>query len=48
MGDFNLLESATHLRLAVSAASRDDKIFKTEAELAQNATDKGWLHHRFI
>ncbi|QDK43825.1 haloacid dehalogenase [Bdellovibrio sp. ZAP7] len=48
MGDFNLLESATHLRLAVSAASRDDKIFKTEAELAQNAADKGWLHHRFI
>jgi phosphoserine phosphatase len=48
MGDFNLLESATHLRLAVSAASRDDKIFKTEAELAQNAAEKGWLHHRFI
>ncbi len=48
MGDFNLLESATHLRLAVSAASRDDKIFKTEAELAQNAANKGWLHHRFI
>ncbi|WP_413559378.1 HAD family hydrolase [Bdellovibrio sp. HCB209] len=48
MGDFNLLESATHLRLAVSAASRDDKIFKTEKELADNAAEKGWLHHRFI
>jgi phosphoserine phosphatase len=48
MGDFNLLESATHLRLAVSAASRDDKIFKTEKELADNAEQKGWLHHRFI
>lgn len=48
MGDFNLLESATHLRLAVSAASRDDKIFKTEKELADNAELKGWLHHRFI
>ncbi|MEK2689597.1 HAD family hydrolase [Bdellovibrio sp. GT3] len=48
MGDFNLLESATHLSLAVSAASRDDKIFKTERELAENAQTKGWLSHRFI
>ncbi|WP_413586010.1 HAD family hydrolase [Bdellovibrio sp. HCB274] len=48
MGDFNLLESATHLRLAVSAASRDDKIFKTERELTENAEKNGWLHHRFI
>lgn len=48
MGDFHLLESATHLRLAVSAASRDDKLFKTEFELAQHAQDKGWLNHRFV
>ncbi|UYL10389.1 haloacid dehalogenase-like hydrolase [Bdellovibrio sp. SKB1291214] len=48
MGDFNLLESATHLRLAISAASRDDKIFKTEKELADHADQNGWLHHRFI
>lgn len=48
MGDFKLLESATHLRLAVSAASRDDKIFRTESELQQNAEQRAWMTHRFI
>jgi len=48
MGDFELLESATHLRLAVSAASRDDRLFKTELELATAAKNKNWMHHRFI
>ena len=48
MGDFKLLESATHLSLAVSAASRDDKLFKTEYELQQNAEQKNWLSHRFV
>lgn len=48
MGDFNLLQAATHLSLAVSAASRDDKIFKTENELQMNAEKFSWLSHRFI
>ncbi len=48
MGDFQLLQSATHLSLAVSAASRDDKLFKTETELAQHAQANNWLSHRFI
>ncbi|MEN0059164.1 MAG: haloacid dehalogenase-like hydrolase, partial [Bdellovibrio sp.] len=48
MGDFQLLQSATHLRLAVSAASRDDKIFKTEHELQTWAEQHSWLHHRFV
>ena len=48
MGDFELLENATHIRLAVSAASRDDRLFKTELELATAAKEKNWLHHRFI
>ncbi|NUN04922.1 MAG: haloacid dehalogenase-like hydrolase [Bdellovibrio sp.] len=48
MGDFQLLQSATHLSLAVSAASRDDKLFKTEYELQQNAEKFGWLSHRFV
>lgn len=48
MGDFELLENATHIRLAVSAASRDDRLFKTELELATAAREKNWLHHRFI
>jgi len=48
MGDFELLQSATHLRLAVSAASRDDRLFKTELELANEAKNKNWMNHRFI
>ena len=48
MGDFQLLQSATHLSLAVTAASRDDKLFKTEFELQQNAEKFGWLAHRFV
>lgn len=48
MGDFELLENATHLRLAVSAASRDDRLFKTENELAAAAKARNWLYHRFI
>ncbi|WII70798.1 HAD family hydrolase [Bdellovibrio sp. 22V] len=48
MGDFQLLQASTHLSLAVSAASRDDKLFKTEYELQQNAENFQWLSHRFI
>lgn len=48
MGDFQLLQAATHLSLAVSAASRDDKLFKTEKELQENAEKFAWLSHRFI
>lgn len=48
MGDFELLMSATHIKLAVSAAVRDDKIFKTENELQKIAQEKNWWAHRFI
>lgn len=48
MGDFQLLQAATHLSLAVSAASRDDKLFKTELELQENAEKNNWLTHRFV
>lgn len=48
MGDYHLLQSATHLGLAVSAASRDDKLFKTEKELQEKAAEFSWLTHRFI
>lgn len=48
MGDLQLLECATDVRLAVSAAARDDKIFKTEDELLKLALANGWLAHRFI
>lgn len=48
MGDYELLECATELRLAVSAASADDSIYRTEIELQQNAKNNNWLSHRFI
>ena len=48
MGDYQLLQSATHMSLAVSAASRDDKLFKTETELRLKAEDHGWSFHRFV
>lgn len=48
MGDFELLQKATHIRLAVSASSRDDRLFKTESELLSHAQTNNWLHHRFI
>lgn len=48
MGDFQLLQSATHLSLAVSAAARDEKLFKTELELAEQAQKNDWMSHRFI
>lgn len=48
MGDFELLETSQAVRLAVSAASRDDVIYKTESELILQAQKKNWLAHRFI
>jgi phosphoserine phosphatase len=48
MGDYALLEAATDIRLAVSAASRDDRLFKTEKELLAIAQKSGWFAHRFI
>lgn len=48
MGDADLLKGATHLRLAVSAAARDDKLFRTEEQLRDLAQQNQWLYHRFI
>ncbi len=48
IGDFELLQSATHIQLAVSAASRDDRLFKSENELFAKAHELGWWNHRFI
>lgn len=48
MGDFELLKAATHFKLAVSAASRDDHLFKTELELQNIAKEHNWFAHRFI
>lgn len=48
IGDFELLQSSTHIKLAVSAASRDDKLFKSENELITKASENNWWKHRFI
>ena len=48
IGDYELLLSSTNIRLAVSAASRDDKLFKSENELYQKADEHKWWRHRFI
>jgi phosphoserine phosphatase len=48
MGDWHLLEAASHIRLAVSASTPDDKLFRTEQELQRNAQNKGWISHRFV
>ncbi len=47
-GDQELLGCATHLSLAVSAAHRDDKLFKSESKLLKLAETKNWLSHRFV
>ncbi len=46
-GDQELLLSSTHLSLAVTAAHRDDKLFKSESKLQKLAETKGWLTHSF-
>ncbi len=48
LGDAELLQAATHIRLAVSAASRDDKLFQSENELMKLAEKNNWFSHRFI
>lgn len=47
-GDINLLEYASHISLAVSAANREDRLYKTEFQLQQMAKERKWLFHRFI
>jgi phosphoserine phosphatase len=46
-GDQELLMSATHLSLAVSASHRDDQLFKSEAKLMALAKSRNWLSHYF-
>lgn len=48
MGDWDLLNSASHLRLAVSACTNvETELFKTEAELQKQASAQGWITHLF-
>ncbi len=48
MGDFQLLQAASHISLAVSAAAREEALFRTEQDLQEHAATAGWLAHRFV
>lgn len=46
-GDLALMESATHLRLAVTASHPGEEMFPSEDELQREAQQRGWITHRF-
>lgn len=48
IGDFELLNFCTDIQLVVSAASIDDRLYKSEKELHLEAKKKNWIIHRFI
>lgn len=46
-GDKWLLESATHLRLVMSASPSDNENYETEHRMLALAQERGWYSHRF-
>lgn len=48
MGDYELIKTATKFHLCVSAAAQDDKLYRTELELQNEAKKHNWWGHRFI
>jgi HAD superfamily phosphoserine phosphatase-like hydrolase len=46
-GDLWLLEAATDLRLVVSAAPKDSRLWRTESRMLEIARQRGWFHHRY-
>lgn len=48
IGDFELLDFSTEIKLVVSAAAMDDRLYKSEKELQTEALKKNWLVHRFV
>jgi phosphoserine phosphatase len=46
-GDTALLETATHLQLAISTEDRDCGLRDEEFKLAEEADRRGWLRHRY-
>ena len=47
LGDIGLLKAATHIPLALSAASLDDDVYESEVELQQLAKPNNWASYRF-
>jgi phosphoserine phosphatase len=46
-GDTALLESATHIRLAISTQDTPGGLFEEEQKLVVEADARGWLRHKF-
>ena len=46
-GDLALLELSTDIKLAVTSTVPDDRLFRSEQELFNEATRRGWSKHRF-
>lgn len=47
MGDIHLLQSATHVALAVKSHGPAEPLFQTESELQREAKNRGWFYHQF-
>jgi phosphoserine phosphatase len=47
MGDYDLLNGASLVSLAVGAAKEGEELFKTEEQLRQESRRHGWLIHQF-
>lgn len=47
MGDISLLQTSSHLKLAVHSAPENSELFETEQELKQIASSENWLVHKF-
>ncbi len=47
LGDIALLETASHVQLAISTQNTPGGLFDEEAKLAEEADRRGWLRHRF-
>lgn len=48
IGDFELLDFSSDIKLVVSAAAMDDRLHKSEKELQIEAEKKKWIIHRFV
>ncbi len=47
MGDFELLQTATHLQIVISSHKPHEYLYQTEQTLKQHAEKAGWLTHSF-
>ena len=48
MGDFQLIESSTHIKLAISSVSKEHSNYATEQKLAGHALKNSWYHLNYL